>query len=619
MKLLLIHADLMSYEVREKAVEEAEEISDDKRTGKYENSLVVFTAVEEDDVRSLDAVVDNASKEIIDVLDKVKAEVVVIYPYAHLSSNLAKPKDALNILIRLERTLRDQGVNVSRAPFGWYKSFTLVCKGHPLSELSKSIKAETKAIETAKPEVERGYFVLIEPSGEVVELDRERPHEDKTIERYPLIKRLIMNERGSKPEKGAPPHIRLMQRLELADYEPASDVGHFKFLPKGALVKHLLEELAMEIAINDVGATVVETPMIYRLSVPEIAEQASRFLERDYRFKIDNEEFTLRFAGDFGLFSMMKKVTLSYKQLPLRVYELSHSFRLERRGECVGLKRLRGFTMPDIHCFCKDLGQGMEEFANLLKKYMKLVKAMNIDCVIVLRAVESFFSENKAWFVSLAKEIGEPILLEVLPTMKHYWVVKEEHQFIDSQGGNAQLCTVQLDVEDSERYGIKFVDRDGAKKGCIIVHSSMGSVERWIYALLEQAEKNKALGRPPMLPVWLSPIQVRVIPVSSEYLEEALKIAEEIEKAGIRVDVDDRDESVPRKVRDAEVEWIPFIVGGGEREVKEKVLSVRIREERRTVTIKLEELINLVNKESEGRPKAKLWIPKLLSMRPKFI
>ncbi|MEM0083491.1 MAG: threonyl-tRNA synthetase editing domain-containing protein, partial [Candidatus Nezhaarchaeales archaeon] len=182
MKLLLIHADLMSYEVREKAVEEAEEISDDKRTGKYENSLVVFTAVEEDDVRSLDAVVDNASKEIIDVLDKVKAEVVVIYPYAHLSSNLAKPKDALNILIRLERTLRDQGVNVSRAPFGWYKSFTLVCKGHPLSELSKSIKAETKAIETAKPEVERGYFVLIEPSGEVVELDRERPHEDKTIE-----------------------------------------------------------------------------------------------------------------------------------------------------------------------------------------------------------------------------------------------------------------------------------------------------------------------------------------------------------------------------------------------------------------------------------------------------
>ncbi|MEM1810989.1 MAG: His/Gly/Thr/Pro-type tRNA ligase C-terminal domain-containing protein, partial [Candidatus Nezhaarchaeales archaeon] len=164
-----------------------------------------------------------------------------------------------------------------------------------------------------------------------------------------------------------------------------------------------------------------------------------------------------------------------------------------------------------------------------------------------------------------------------------------------------------------------FVDRDGAKKGCIIVHSSMGSVERWIYALLEQAEKNKALGRPPMLPVWLSPIQVRVIPVSSEYLEEALKIAEEIEKAGIRVDVDDRDESVPRKVRDAEVEWIPFIVVVGEREVKEKVLSVRIREERRTVTIKLEELINLVNKESEGRPKAKLWIPKLLSMRPKFI
>ncbi|MEM0232473.1 MAG: threonine--tRNA ligase [Candidatus Nezhaarchaeales archaeon] len=619
MRLLLIHADFMSYEVKEKAIEEAEEIGDDRKTGAFKNSLVVFTAVEEDDVKAVDIVVDNASKEVMDVLDKVKADVILIYPYAHLSSSLAKPKDALTALVKLENKLRNYGIKVSRAPFGWYKSFTLTCKGHPLSELSKSIKAETKVIEVTKPEVEKGYFVLIEPSGEVVKLNSERPQDDEAIEKYPLIKRLIMNERGSKPEKGTPPHIKFMQKLELVDYEPASDVGHFKFLPKGALIKHLLEELAMEIAINDIGAMMIETPMIYRLSISEIAEQASRFLERDYRFKIDNEEFTLRFAGDFGLFSMMKKVTVSYKQLPLRIYELSHSFRLEKRGECVGLRRLRAFTMPDIHCFCKDLEQGMEEFANLLKKYMKLVKAMKIDYVIVLRAVESFFLENKAWFASLAKDIGEPILLEVLPAMKHYWIVKEEHQFIDSQGGNAQLCTVQLDVEDSERYGIKFVDKDGTKKGCIVVHSSMGSIERWMYALLEQAEKNRALGKPPMLPVWLSPVQVRVIPVSSEYLEDALKIAEEVEKAGIRVDVDDRDESVPRKIRDAEVEWVPFIVVVGEREVKEKILSVRIREERETMTLKLEELIEIINEESKGKPKVKLWIPKLLSMRPKFI
>ncbi len=621
MRLLLIHADSMSYEVKERALEGAEEIGEERKRGSYENTLVVFTAVEEEDAKSIDLVVDAATKEIVDVMDKVKAYSVLLYPYAHLSSSLAKPKEALAVLVRVEEKLRERGVHVSRAPFGWYKAFTLVCKGHPLSELSKTIRPEGRAVavEVAKQEVEEGYYVLVEPSGEIRGLSRERPQDDDVVAKYPLIRRLIMNERGLKPEKGAPPHIRLMQKLELVDYEPASDVGHFKFLPKGALIKRLLEELAMDIAINDVGATVVETPLIYRLSVPEIAEQASRFLERDYRFKIDNEEFTLRFAGDFGLFSMMKRVTMSYRQLPLRIYELSHSFRLEKRGECVGLRRLRGFTMPDIHCFCADLEQGKEEFANLLKKYMKLVKSMEIDYVIVLRAVESFFSENKEWFSSLAREIGEPLLIEVLPAMKHYWVVKEEHQFIDSLGGNAQLCTVQLDVEDSERYGIKFVDKDGSKKGCIIVHSSMGSIERWIYALLEQAEKNKALGKPPMLPVWLSPTQVRVVPVSSEYLEEASKIADEIERAGIRVDVDDRDESVSRKIRDAEVEWVPYIVVVGEREVKEGVLSVRIRERREAVVMRLDQLVELISKECADKPKAKLWLPRRLSLRPKFI
>jgi threonyl-tRNA synthetase len=147
----------------------------------------------------------------------------------------------------------------------------------------------------------------------------------------------------------------------------------------------------------------------------------------------------------------------------------------------------------------------------------------------------------------------------------------------------------------------------------------MGSIERWIYALLEQAEKSKASGRPPMLPVWLSPTQVRVVPVSSEYLEEALKIADEIEEAGIRVDVDDRDESVPRKIRDAEVEWIPFIVVVGEREVKEGTLSVRIRERRETIIMRLAELIELISKECADKPKAKLWLPRRLSLRPKFI
>ena len=622
MRLLLIHADNLSYEVKEKALKGAEEVSDEARRGSYSNALVVFTAVEAGDYSSKELVVERAIGEVLDVLGKVKADLVVLYPYAHLSSNLAPPHEALEVLKLLEKRFKDTGTSVVRIPFGWYKAFNLSCKGHPLSELSKTISGEAKPreVKTAeREEVEEGHYVLIEPSGRVVELNRAKPQDDVELDKYPLVKKLVMNERGVKAEKGSPPHIRLMQRLELADYEPASDVGHFKFPPKGAFVKHMLEELAMDIAVNDVGAVVIETPMLYRLSVPEIAEQASRFLEKDYRFRVDNEEFTLRFAGDFGLFSMMKKVTMSYRQLPLRVYELSHSFRLEKRGECVGLRRLRGFTMPDIHCFCADLEQGKEEFANLLKKYMRLVKSMNIDYVIAFRAVESFFKENLDWFVGMARDVGEPILIEVLPSMKHYWVVKEEHQFIDSLGGNAQLCTVQLDVEDSERYGIKYVDKDNVKRGCIIVHSSMGSIERWMYAILEQAEKDRASGKPPMLPTWLSPTQVRVIPVSSELLDAALEFAKKIESYGVRVDIDDREETVSKKIREAEVEWIPYIVVVGKREVERGTLSVRVRATKQTLEMTVEELVKRVEEECRDKPKAKLWMPKLLSLRPKFI
>ena len=202
--------------------------------------------------------------------------------------------------------------------------------------------------------------------------------------------------------------------------------------------------------------------------------------------------------------------------------------------------------------------------------------------------------------------------------MKHYWVVKHEYQVIDSVGGNAQLCTVQLDVEDSDRYGIFYVDADGKKKGCIIVHSSMGSIERWIYAILEQAEKMRRERRPPMLPVWLSPTQVRVIPVSETYLEFAEKVADEIERHGIRADVDDRDETVSSKIRDAEQEWIPYIVVVGEKEAAGAKLSVRVRGVG-VVEMTLEELVKKVDEEIGDKPRKPLYLPRRLSARPRFV
>jgi len=261
----------------------------------------------------------------------------------------------------------------------------------------------------------------------------------------------------------------------------------------------------------------------------------------------------------------------------------------------------------------------MHEYKELLKNYTELISSMKIDFVLAFRVVKEFYLENKEWFVELLNIVNKPALIELLPEMKHYWIVKHEFQFIDSVGGSAQLSTIQLDVEDSERYGIFYADADGEKKGCIILHSSIGSIERWIYALLEQAEKMKRREEPPMFPVWLSPTQVRIIPVSKDYLDFVKKIAEEIEIRGIRVDVDDREQTVSSRIREAEVEWVPYVVVVGEKERKKGEVSVRIREKREGMTMTVEDLIGVVEEKIGDRPRLPLNFPRLLSMRPKFV
>ena len=148
MRILLIHSDYLKYKTKSKT-KIAEKIDDNKKEGEFENALVVFTAVEKEDESDMDTVVENAVNEIKDVYGKVGAKIVAIYPYAHLSSSLSSPEAAKKVLANMESGLDEKGINVKRVPFGWYKSFEVSCKGHPLSELSRTITAEKKQIEVA--------------------------------------------------------------------------------------------------------------------------------------------------------------------------------------------------------------------------------------------------------------------------------------------------------------------------------------------------------------------------------------------------------------------------------------------------------------------------------------
>ncbi|MCK4475824.1 MAG: threonine--tRNA ligase [Methanophagales archaeon] len=636
MQLLFIHSDYMEYEAKEKT-RVAEPISESRKKERIEEVLVVFVAVEREDEKDARYVVEKASEETISIFNKVGAERIVLYPYAHLSSELASPEGSIEILRGMEEDLLSKGVEVKRAPFGWYKSFTLRCKGHPLSELSRKIQVregveaekKSKALE-AEEKAESHFFFMNEKGNLIKTADFEFEEKRENLKKFFVYE----SEKRREVDK-IPPHVELMRRLEIADYEPSSDPGNLRFYPKGKLIKDLLEDYVKK-SVAEYGAVEVETPIMYSTGHPSLKDYLERFPARQYSMagKGGKPDLFLRFSACFGQFLMSKDMSMSYKNLPLKIFELASSFRKEKRGELVGLRRLRKFTMPDMHTFCKDMGEALKEFKRQYEQCMRVLDGIGFstkDYEVAIRFTKEFYDDdaNKEFIKELVRIAGKPVLIEMWDQRFFYFVLKFEFNFVDALEKASALSTVQIDVENAERYGIKYVDAKDEEKSPIILHCSpSGAIERCMYALLEKAYLEKEGGFLPMLPLWLSPTQLRMIPVAErhlEYIDEILPVL-----TGIRVDVDDREETVSKKIRDAGREWIPYVAVVGDKEVEKKTLSVTIREESSKSQSKGEqkqkaeemdvfELKNRIEEIIRGKPFWELPFSHKLSERTRFV
>lgn len=607
MRILLIHSDYLNYNVKNKTPV-AEEIEDAKKQGAFDESLVVFTAVEKDDENNPQGIVKNLVKEVIKTNDQVKAENIVLYPYAHLSSSLSSPKVAVQVLKDAEETLIGEGLNVKRVPFGWYKAFEISCKGHPLSELSRTITAE----EEDEEEVEKkpsSWSIL--DGNKLIDIDDFKFENDQ-------LEKLVSYELGTgASDAGEPPHVKLMREKELCDYESASDVGNLKWFPKGRLVRDLLSDYVYNLVV-DQGAMPIETPIFYDLDNEAINVHAAKFGERQYRTDT-KKNLMLRFACCFGAFRVMADPFITWKNLPAKLYELStYSFRFEKKGEVVGLKRLRAFTMPDFHSFCADMDSTLEEFSKQTDMCIQTGLDLDVNYEIIFRATKDFYDENKDWMYSIGKKIGKPVLLEILPERKHYWSCKIDFAAIDYLGRPIENPTVQIDVESGKRFDITYLGEDGKEHYPTILHCSpTGSIERVICSLLEKTAieiDEKA----PMLPTWLSPIEVRIITVGEDHKDFANELYDKINAENIRVDVDDRDESVGKKIRNAATEWIPYIFVVGDNEKESGVFSVTVRETGEKVDMTVDELIKEILDKTKGMPYRGLPLPKDISTRINF-
>ena len=643
MRVLQLHADFFEYEpvAREIQEEYADQVVSREKVSLHD-LVVILVAVEEGDDS---AIVKFAAQEIKKYMQSIKNSKLLVYPYSHLSSNLASPRKALEIVNSMKEEVMNEGLEVSRAPFGWTKSFSVRVKAHPLAEnfrvydkRSVGSYSEKKSHElsntspinsgatissalSAEDSLRSQWFVM-KPDGNMIPLkeykDLNKQINFNSLITYELEKRRAIDE--------IPPHVKLMRKLGIADYEPASDSGNMRFYPKGRLVKALIEQYVTKM-VGNYGGIEIETPIMYDSKHPSLESYFNRFPARQYNIATDHgKHYFLRFAACFGQFLMAKDLLISYKNLPLRLYELTrYSFRREKTGELVGLKRLRAFSMPDCHAFCRDMEQAESE---LLKRFDLSTTVLNNlgistanDIEMAIRFTESCLRDNKNLIIELAAKFGRPILVEVWKERFFYFILKWEFNFIDNQGKASALSTDQIDIENSKRYNITFVDEDGSKKYPVILHNSpSGAIERVIYALLEKAAKSSKTGSKPTLPLWLSPTQVRLIPVTANHTDYCKEIAIGISNKRIRVDLDDRDESVGKKIRDAEMEWINYIVVIGDIEMKEGRFQIRDRlnpKERRMMTI--DGLSNEIINETAGKPYMPLNFPMLLSERPLFV
>jgi threonyl-tRNA synthetase len=607
MRTLYIHADFMEFEVK-KPTPMAESITDQQKTGRMEEVLVAFITVEKNDQDRIEAVASQASADIIESAKKVGAERIMLYPYAHLSPDLSNAETGKRMLKEMESIVSGEGWDVHRAPFGWYKAFKISCKGHPLSELSREIVGEEKV---DAPKGEERFIVLL-PDG--TEIDP-RDFKDGTE-----CFQIMMGKEALKkewPATGEVKYTRLCKKFGM-NWESMSDSGHMCFTPKGALMFDLAADYSARIVNSILPVYTVKGTNMFALDEGPVAEHAKLFGDRLYTIKGEKRDFVLRYAACHQQFAMMRLWNISYKTLPFGAFEVADSYRLEQSGETMLCFRTRRMNMPDMHVICKDIPESEEWFSRLDERIYEEAGKLDRDYEMLVNFSSwNAYIQHKDMLMEIVRKHNKPALLHFYPEgINYYWTVNIEYHILDDMKRAREIGTVQIDVGNAQRFGITYTDEEGKKQYPIILHTAViGTIERYLYMILDTAVQMEAKGKVGTLPTWIQPEQVRFMNVTDGHLAKAKELAMKVQSAGIRVSLDDRSETVGKKVREAKQDWVGYAVVIGDKEMESDNLVVFDRAQNKNVDMTLTQLIEKVRSEIGDMPFRPMYMPMELNRR----
>ncbi len=400
-------------------------------------------------------------------------------------------------------------------------------------------------------------------------------------------------------------HRKLGKELELFTFSEKVGLGLPLWLPKGAMLRERLQQFLQKSQM-DIGYLPVITPHIGHKNLYVTSGHYEKYGKDSFQpiaTPQEGEEFYLKPMNCPHHCEIYKSSPRSYKDLPLRLAEFGTVYRYEQHGELHGLTRVRGFTQDDAHLFCRP-EQVKDEFKKVIDLVLYVLDSLSLSdytAQISLRDKEDrskYIGSDENWEIAeqaIIESAGEKGLkTDIVYGEAAFYGPKLDFMVKDAIGRKWQLGTIQVDYNLPERFDLTYIGEDNSKHRPVMIHRApFGSLERFIAVIIENCAGK--------FPLWLTPTQATILPISDKFLEYAQQVQSKLKAADIRVDIDDRNEKIGKKIREAEMNKIPYMFVIGEKEMNEGKVAVRRQAKGDIGTQTVDEVIHLLQEEIESK------------------
>ena len=560
MKILQMHADFIEYTPVKKEIKGAESI--EPRTVREDDIVVLFTAFEEGDDVEL---VGEAVADSRDFLGKLGTKRVLLYPFAHLSQSLAAPSDALTLLLEMEKDAKGVGLEVHRAPFGWTKALQIKVKGHPLAEMSRSYSHAVSA-PRAPP-----------------------PKHRKELTAEAAMARLKRSDFVNLPDTD---HRVIGEKLDLFSFQEVSP-GMVYWHDKGLTVRNILVDF-LRSELRAQGYQEISTPALANTALWMVSGHSEHYKDNMFLTALGDEEMGMKPMNCPSTFLIYKSRKWSFRELPVRYATFDPLFRNELSGVASGLFRVKSLMQDDAHIIATE-EQAEEELSRMLDLMEKVYKVFNLPFKAKISTrPDDYMGSDEEWrratdtLIRVVKSRGWAY--EIKEKEGNFYSPKIDVDIRDSLGREWQCGTFQLDLQMPKRFKLAYTGSDGKEHTPVVLHRTiLGSLERFMGVMLEHYRG--------VLPTWLSPVQARVIPLSDDHVDYAKKILATMVEGGIRADGDFTSGTMGSKIRDAQLQKIPYMLVVGKKERDSGTVAVRARTGEQEFGVKTDDFVSQVRAE----------------------